>query len=263
MLTDSGIGKALHMRYLFITTTLFFLLAGCGKKGPLVPPNALTSSPVNDLKIMQKGENFQISWSIHERGEEEEASRGLAGFRLLRREVLPPDQDCEVCPNAYQVVKEVDLNYLRDTRRLGDRLVTSDTGVITGRTYQYKVEPLLKDGTSGQESNKSRLLKSEPIPGPTLKAVPTPTSILLHWDYIPLPANVKARGINIYRWRGDEPSAIMPLNNTPLLTSDYEDLRLERGVTYHYCVRSVTEADGILFESASSNQMSGAMTEPD
>ena len=251
------------MRYLFVTTTLIFLLAGCGKKGPLVPPDTLMSSPVNDLKVVQKGEIFQVSWSIPDRGEAGEASKGLAGFLLLRREVLPPDQDCEVCPNAYQVVKEVDLDYLRDTRRSGDRLVTSDTGVITGRTYQYKVEPFLKDGTPGQDSNKSRLMKNAPVQGPTLKAVPTPTSILLHWENVPFPAGIKARGVNIYRWRTDEPPESTPLNNTPLLTSDYEDLRLERGVTYHYCVRSVADADGILFESVSSNQVSGAMTEPD
>jgi len=251
------------MRYLFIATTLFFFLAGCGKKGPLVPPDARFSSPINDLKIIQKGENFQISWSIPNRGDEEEASRRLAGFRLLRREVLPPDQDCEICPNAYQVVKEVDLDYLRDTHLIGDRIISIDTGVITGKTYQYKVEPFMKDGTPGLESNKYRLMKYAPIQGPTLKAVPTPTSILLHWDNIALPANVKPKGINIYRWRTDESPEVTPLNSTPILTDDYEDLRLERKVTYHYYVRSVSEEDGILFESVSSNQVSGAMTEPE
>jgi predicted small lipoprotein YifL len=250
------------MRYLFITTSLFFLLAGCGKKGPLVPPDALIFSPVNDLKIMQKGENFQISWSIPDRGDAA-GERGLAGFHLFRREVLPPDQDCEVCPNAYRAVKEVDLAYLRDARRSGDRLVTTDAGVITGMTYQYKVVPFFRYGPPGQESNKFRLLKVAPIPGPTLKAVATPTSILLHWDGIPMPADLRGIGVNIYRWKTDDPPESTQLNKTPLLANDYEDLRLERGVTYHYCVRSVAETDGVLFESVSSNQVSGAMTEPD
>ena len=251
------------MRYLLIITAVLLAIAGCGKKGKLIPPQTFNTAPVNNLKVAQKGDNFQISWSIPYHNEEGSALTDLAGFRLFRRTVLPPSEDCETCSDAYQVVKEVDLDYLRDARRLGNNLYVTDAGVIAGTTYQYKVITLMKDGTSSEESNKFRLAKITPIPGPMLKALPTPTSIVLHWESMTVPATVKEKGYNIYRWRANDLPALVPLNSAPLLANDYEDLRLERGVSYVYSVRVVVEAAGASFESVASNQARAAMSEPD
>ena len=49
-----------------------------------------------------------------------------------------PDEDCESCPNAYRLVKNVDLEYLRDVRQVGGRLFFGDTDLISGTTYQYR-----------------------------------------------------------------------------------------------------------------------------
>ena len=256
-------GRGLYMRYLFVTTVVLLLASGCGKKGPLIPPEAFIPAPVSDLRVIQKGENFLVSWSIPDRDEGGRELRNLAGFRLFRREVLPPDQDCEACSDAYRVVKDIDLEYLRDARRSGDRIFTSETGVMDGTTYQYKVVSYLKDGTPSRESNRFRLTKIHPLPGPRLRALSTPTSIALHWDPAALPPKFKTMGYNIYRWRANESPAAVPQNDSPLKTTDYEDLRLERGVTYLYCLRSVVDADGISVESVCSNEASGALKEPE
>jgi len=251
------------MKYLFPIVITFLLITGCGRKGALVPPEALLSAPVNDLMVTQKGESFQVSWSMPERDEGGRPIKDLAFFRLFKREVLPPEEDCEACPNAYRVLNDVELEYLRNARRSGDRLFLSDAEVVAGKTYQYKVVSYIKDGVPSSDSNKTRLTKIAPLPAPRLKVFSTPTSVLLHWEGMALPAHGKAVGYNIYRRRADGLPAIVPLNNAPLSGADYEDLRLERGVTYIYTVRNVVETDGAILESVPSNEARGTLAEPD
>jgi predicted small lipoprotein YifL len=251
------------MRYLFSILTAFLLLAGCGRKGPLIPPEALVPPPVNDLAVNQRGEGLLVSWTVPVRDEGGRPVRDLTYFRIFKREVLPPGEDCEVCPDAYRVLREVYPDYPREARRIGDSLYLNDTGGIPGSTYQYKVVSYLGDGTPSPDSNRFRLTKIAPLPGPRLKALSTPTSVILQWDGATLPPHVKAKGYNIYRWRTDDPPAILPLNATPVTASGFEDFRLQRGIGYLYAVRGVADVDGIQVESASSNEVAGARTEPD
>jgi predicted small lipoprotein YifL len=251
------------MRYLFSVIIVSLFLFGCGRKGPLIPPEALVPAPVNDLAVTQRGESFLVSWSIPDKDGGGRPVRDVSYFRLFKREVLPPDEDCEACTDAYRVFKEVYLDYLRDARRVGNRLFISDAAVTTGVTYQYKVTSYLKDGTPSPDSNRFRLKKIAPFPAPFLKAISTPTSIVLHWEEKEMTGDAKARGYNIYRWRANDPPAIVPLNDTPIQASDFEDFRLERGVSYVYALRGVAEADGRQVESAFSNEVKGALTEPD
>jgi predicted small lipoprotein YifL len=239
------------------------LAAGCGKKGPLVSPDALIPSPVNDLKLCQRGESFQASWSIRDIKKGADPSKTLEAFRLMRREVLPPDEDCETCPNAYQVVKEVFLDYPQDARRMGDQIFVSDSSAINGKTYQYKVVSYMRDGTPSNDSNKFRVEKVAPPPPVRLYADPSPTSIVLSWKDTQAPERANLKGYNLYRWRTNESPAVVPLNGTLLQTTEYEDFRLERGIGYTYCVRSVAESDGIPVESPSSNEVRAALSEPD
>jgi predicted small lipoprotein YifL len=251
------------MKNLFPIIIVFLLITGCGRKGALVPPEALLSAPVNDLKVTQRGESFQLSWSIPERNEGGTPAGELAFFRLFKREILPPEEDCEACTDAYHVLSDVDLEYLRNARRSGKRLFLSDAAVVAGKTYQYKVVSNMKDGASSGDSNKSRLTKVVPLPAPSLKLFSTPTSILLHWEGTALPTNGSTTGYNIYRWRADGLPAISPLNGAPLATPYYEDFRLDRGVTYIYNVRSVVESGGSILEGMPSNEERGALAEPD
>ena len=251
------------MKKLYPIIIVFLLITACGRKGALVPPEALVSAPVNDLVVTQKGESYQVSWSIPEQDEGGRATRELAFFRLFKREVLPPEEDCEACVDAYRVLNDVDLEYMRNARRSGDRLFFSDAAVVAGKTYQYKVVSYTKDGAPSRDSNKSRLTKSAPIPAPRLRVISTPTSMILHWEMTALPAHGKTIGYNIYRRRADGLPAISPLNDVPLSGAGYEDLRLDRGVTYIYTVRNVVESKGAILESIPSNEERGTLAEPD
>jgi predicted small lipoprotein YifL len=251
------------MRKIFFALVIITIIAGCGRKGALISPDAQLPAPVNDLRAVQMGESFQLIWSLPTQEERGKALKDLAGFRLFKREVLPPDEDCESCPNAYRLLKSVDMEYLQDTRLFGGRLFFSDTEVINGTTYQYKISSFRKDGTSSRDSNKARLKKVVPPAPPRLTAHFSATGVLLQWSGGTAPANGKLLGCNVYRWREDALPALIPLNDSPVPGSDYEDLGLVRGKTFIYALRMVAEVEGVLVASELSNEVKGALAEPE
>jgi hypothetical protein len=242
---------------------IFFLPAGCGRKGQLIPPEALLPVPIADLQVAQEGGRFRVSWSLPPKPGGGGAHRELAGFRLFKREVLPPDQDCEACADAYRLAKSVDLDYLQDVRRSGDRLLTSDSDIALGTTYQYKVVAVNKDGTVSPDSNRARRRMVTPPAAPRLQAKFTPTEVLLSWEESAPPANGKLVGYNIFRWRKGAPAALAPLNSTPDLKAGFEDTKVEPRVAYVYVVRTVAAVDGETAESEPSNEVEGVLSEPD
>ncbi|WP_243372089.1 lipoprotein [Geotalea sp. SG265] len=248
------------MKTLFFSIVIFFLLAGCGKKGPLVPPEALVPAAVNNLAVAQKGEYFQLSWSAPTKEMGGKRLADLAGFELFRRQVLPPGEDCEQCPSAYLLLKTVDLEYLQGVERVGNLLITNDNGVDTGRTYQYKVISRKKDGTPSPESNKVRRRKVQPPQPPVVRAVSQATGIILA---ITPPQETTIVGYNIYRSRQGESLVPLPINDKPVTGTSFEDLRVQRGVTYRYTVRTVATVAGEAVESLPSNEVAGALTEPE
>jgi predicted small lipoprotein YifL len=258
-----GVPGEIIMQRILMITVLVLLLASCGRKGRLIPPEALRPAPVSDLQIAQKGESFQVSWSQPAHGEGGRPIKDLAGFHLLKREVLPPEEDCESCPTAYKLLKNVDLEYLQDVRLVGGSLFLSDPDVVTGKTYQYKLLSFQKDGTPSRDSNKARYRKVPPPAPPRLKAVFSPTGVLLQWEGGALPANSKVIGYNVYRLRADALPPLLPVNAAPMPGPDYEESRLERGVTYTYTVRTVAEMEGVKVESKPSNEVKGTLAEPD
>ena len=247
----------------FVFLLIMFSLAGCGRKGALVPPEALVPAPVSDLRVAQKGERFQVSWSPPSREEGGRVLKGLAGFRLFKREVLPPGEDCEACPDAYRLLKEIDLEYPEEVRTFAGSLFYSDAAVQTGSTYQYKIVSFRKDGTFSRDSARARRKKVVPPAVPRLQAVFSVIGVLLNWTEAVSPANGKIIGYNVYRRRVDALPALVPLNAAPVAGLDLEDHRLERGVTYGYAVRAVAEVEVETVESEPSNEVVGTVAEPE
>jgi predicted small lipoprotein YifL len=246
-----------------VLLVLALLLTGCGRKGPLIPPEALVPAAISDLKVAQQGELFQISWTRPAKEEGGGPLRDLAGFRLFKREVLPAAEDCEECPSAYRLLKAVDPEYLQEVRRSGDLFLFSDAELRQGKTYQYKAVSLKKDGTMSRESNKARRKKVEPPLPPVLQAKSTPTGVLLEFVAIPFPEDGVIQGYNIYRRPQGEVMPLRPLNAAPVSGNTFEDLHPERGTVYSYAVRTVALVDGEGVESISSNETEGALTAPD
>jgi predicted small lipoprotein YifL len=233
------------------------LLTACGKRGPLVAPEALVPAAINDLQVEQKGNRFLVCWSRPGKEEWGGTLEDLAGFRVLRRDVLPPDQDCEECPNAYRQVKLIDPEYLGDVLQFGSRYCLFDSELLNGKAYQYKVVSFEKDGATSKSSNKVRRSKVLPPAPPEVSAQQTPDGVTLQWKLPALPPDVALEGFSIYR---KQASGVMPLSPFAIVKSDattFADPHMEHGVLYFYAVRTLAKSGPDLVESDLSNEVEG------
>lgn len=239
------------------------LLAGCGKKGALMPPEALVPASIADLHVEQQGGQFVVFWSAPKSEQGGRPLKDLAGFQLFKREVLPPGEDCEECPTAYRLVKKVDLDYPQGIEVAGNRYLFRDSDLTEGQTYRYKVLSLKKDGTVSRASNKAGRKKvAAPLP-PVLKGKSTPTAIVLAWSRAAAPANGRIEGYAVYRKPKEERNYYAPLNSKPLTATNFDDTQLEWGKQYDYAVRTVGVVGGETVESELSNEIQAALAEAD
>ena len=230
-------------------------LAGCGRRGPLVAPDAAIPAAVDSLKVSQKDNRFYLSWAPPLRDLAGKPLQGLAGFRLLRRQVLPPGQDCEECADAYRTVKTVDLDILKEARRFNDLYVVTDTGLVPGNTYQYRVVSFKKDGTESARSNPARRTLLPSPAAPVLRATPVADGIDLQWE---LPGGgAQPSGYNLYRRNKGDINSLTILNGAPVKDARFEDRGAEKGVTYLYSVRGVVTTGDVPLEGALSNEVEG------
>jgi predicted small lipoprotein YifL len=245
------------MKKILLLLSVVFLLASCGKRGPLVAPEALVPAPINDLQVEQKGNRFQVCWSGPGKQEWGGSLVNLAGFQVFRREVLPPDEDCETCPSAYRQVKTVDPEYLKDVLRLGSLFCFFDTELMDGKTYQYKVISFDAEGAASKDSNRVRRKKTVPPSPPELAAVPAPRGVTLQWKLGELPAGAKLEGFSVFRKQGGEVMPLLPIATVVADGALFEDPHMEHGVPYVYAVRTVAGIDGEKVESDLSNEVEG------
>jgi len=240
-----------------------FALCGCGKRGALVPPEALVPAPIKDLSAVQRGGFLQVSWSAPTKEEGGARLKDLAGFLLLRRMVLPANLDCDSCPGAYTERARVGLDYLKGVTKLGDRYLFDDYDLKAGQAYQYKVRSFSTDGAQSRDSNPARRSVAIPPLPPVLEAASSPTGVVLSFVAIP-PEEGKLLGYNIYRSKAGQTMPYTPLNPKPVAGNVYEDKTVLIGTPFSYSVRTVAVLpDGETVESAPSNFAEGMMQDRD
>ena len=250
------------MQRVLLIAVLALVIAGCGRKGPLVPPEAMVPAAIADLRVEQQGERVIVSWTQPGREEAGGPLKDLAGFRVFRREVLPPGEDCEECPTAYRLIQTVDPEYLQHVVRVGNSYSFVDTGLEPGKTYQYKVVTFKADGSESKQSNLARRKKVAPPPPPVVQAASSPTGVVLRWEPVTVAKNSTLLGYQIYRRKAGG-AAALPVTGKPIQETSFEDMRLEHGVKYGYTVRTVAKVDGETVEGDPSNEVTGQLTEPE
>jgi predicted small lipoprotein YifL len=239
------------------------LLAGCGKRGALVPPEALVPAPITDLSLAQRGTLLQVSWSAPTKEEGGAKLKDLAGFILLRHLVQPVGQDCDECPGAYTERARVGLDYLKDVTRLGDRFLFDDYDLKLDQTYRYKVRSISAEGAESRDSNRARRKVFQPPLPPVVEASTSPTAVVL--SFVALASEQgKLAGYNIFRANRGQTMPLTPLNPRPVTANTYADTTPLLGSHYSYAVRTVAEMPtGEFVESALSNFADGELAPPD
>ena len=130
----------------------------------------------------------------------------------------------------------------------------TDTGVVNGQLYQYKVAAVSANGL-GFLSNSAYA-----TPGTTQPAGPIGLTVRYSVGYLILSwtAVTGANGYNVYRGTSSGGEGTVPIASTSSSTVTYSDGSIVGGTTYYYEVTADT-ASG---ESARSNEASGSETAP-
>jgi len=218
--------------------TIFFvasLLAGCGTKGPVRPLELRLPAAPQGLRVQQRGLRMLLSWAPPGRNQDGSPLEDLQGYRVYKME-YDPTEDCPECRDTSVLLQEVDLDYLRQARRLNGRLYLWDSGLEAGRGYQYRVVAYNRKGREGEPTQLRRLFFLPPTPPSELEASPHDRLVRLSWA--PVEAAV---GYNVYRRLPGEPFALEPINAELLAETGFEDFHLKNELTYIYAIRSVVE----------------------
>lgn len=228
---------------------LLLLLAGCGHKGPVQPPKQPLPAAPEALTLQQKGMRFLVAWNPPRTNQDGSPLADLEGFRVFKMK-YDLAQDCPECRDTSVLLLAVDIEFLREVRRVGDRFHLWDDELEPGFGYQYRIVPYNKKGRDG-ESARQRVPFVHPPPAPDgLAAESHDRLVRLRWQ----PAaearqEVKPLGYNLYRREGDEPFPFSPVNRDVLTDATFEDYDVENGRTYIYAVRTVIRIRGNAVES--------------
>lgn len=232
------------------TALVLMLLACCGKKGQLIPPEALVPAAVQNLLVQQQGADFRITWQAPTREQGGRPLRDLAGFRLLRRDASTGG-DCSSCPDAWRLLTAVDLDLPGETRQSGSTYIYRDRGLTQGSVSQYQLLAFSRSGGSSAATTSSPKKMLPVIPAPVVKAELLQSAIGITCTFTP-PAGAQLLGFNIYRRQSGAAPVLMPLNATPTLLTTWEDQQVQYGLTYRYSATALVKIDGETVESLSS-----------
>ncbi|MBW2563321.1 MAG: hypothetical protein JRE29_04680 [Deltaproteobacteria bacterium] len=130
---------------------LVFLLPGCGKKGPPVPPRQKPVSSVSDLKYGIDGNILTLTWTIPK--EKEKAKSAFSGFIVYRSKRPISDSDCKNCPKLFQKVSDIPADIKIDAPGYENKNIEYREEIEKGFVYTYKVVLYAKSGVSSADSN--------------------------------------------------------------------------------------------------------------
>lgn len=235
------------------------LLTACGRKGALMPPEALVPAAVTDLTVLKSGDDFRITWSAPAKERGGRPLRDLSGFRLFKRVVLGDGTDCSSCAESWRLLAEIDANNPGTGRKSGAAYIYHDKPSTTGKGDQYRIFALSSSGGFSPSAESAIKKNLQPVQPPDLSAVIVPGAIMIRF-ISPLAADPRFAGYNLYKRTPGDSNALLPLHQVPLKQDRWEDQQLKYGTTYCYSATVLTEIDGELVESARSVETEIAFT---
>jgi hypothetical protein len=236
---------------------LLLTLAACGHKGPVQPLAQPLPAAPDAFELHQRGERLLLGWTIPTRNQDGSPLTDLAGFRIYKMRFLPLE-DCPECRDTSVLWRRVDFDYLRDARRIGDRLFLWDAEVATGFAYRYRVVPVTLREREGAAAVSSRTVLTPPPPPLAVQAASHDRMARLSWEP---PASDEPLRYFVYRHFEGEPPSLLPLREEPLTDSIFEDFGLENERTYIYTVRSARR-DGEAWTESEPSQSVSATPRP-
>lgn len=230
------------------------IVSACGRKGALVPPEALVPAAVGSLDVRQQGGDLLVSWSAPTREQGGRPLRDLAGFQLLRRQLLPGEADCSACPEAWRPLAGVDLEMPRNVEPAAGLFFYRDKEVAPAIPTQYRVVARSASGGVSRPADTPMRRFHPAPPSPSLKVSLAPTAIALEPAARP-GGNGEPAGFNIYRRSAGAGWSPLPINLSPVSGPAWEDRQVEFGSSYSYRATTLLRVGGELVESTPSPEV--------
>lgn len=229
-----------HQGFLLLALLMVLgLCAGCGRKGPVRPQRQPLPAAPEQLVLRQQGTQMLLSWAMPQRNQDDTELTDLAGFKVMRMD-FDPTEDCPDCRDTSVLLRQVELDYLRDVQSRNGHYFLADPDLEEGRGYQYRIIPYNRWGQDGTPVAARETLSVIP-PAPQAVEAETADGVLtLTWQKPQgLTDDMALIGYNVYRRRPGRPYAVAPLNAQPLSEARFEDRVFQSGRTYLYAVRAV------------------------
>lgn len=138
------------LRLVILSALLVGLQAGCGKKGPPVPPRRYMPPAVTDLSYQLDGPTLTLSWSVPE-AKDGDAAAPVGCFVYKAKQPLV-NTACPDCSEPFSPV--ADLQIQKDASGNILKRTLTYTAVLTqGFIYTYKIACYARDGGLGADSN--------------------------------------------------------------------------------------------------------------
>jgi predicted small lipoprotein YifL len=119
----------------------FLATAGCGRKGPPVPPQRTPLPQATELSGRLEGDTATLTWR------RPAAAQGLREYAVMRAQSKGSDPACPGCPLVFQEAERITTDVDTDTFEFSER-------VPEGFIYTYKVQTVEASGDRGQDSNR-------------------------------------------------------------------------------------------------------------
>ncbi len=224
---------------LILLVPALLLLSGCGKKGPVRPLRQPLPSAVEKLTVRQLGLQLVIAWDIPKTNQDGSPLTNLQGFRIFKMK-YDLTEDCPECRDTSVLMQQIDIEYLQQAERLGNRIFIRDAELTPDAGYQYRVVPFNSKGRDGLPARERVPFLTPPPPPRQLRASGHDRLVRLDWQPVnALRQGVELIGYRLYRRFPDEPFGPLPINGEPAAGISFEDFAVENGQDYVYTIRSV------------------------
>ncbi len=163
---------------------LFLILPACGKKAPPIPLGVEEPARIGDLAVLSNDGTLFLRWSLPTTNTDGSRLQDLIGFRIFRQERSYPFSPCVSCPHSFEPVAEVDVDYPREGRVEGGRVLWEDRRLKPENEYTYYVIAYNSERVPSAESSAVRKLWDVPPAAPEdLQAEVLDRALRLQWKF--------------------------------------------------------------------------------
>ena len=239
---------------LFFSALLLLLLNGCGRKGPLQPLHEERPQPIQNARLLQRGDSFQLQWQLPKQNQA--GARAEIDAVEVERLIASADAYCAECSDPWPRVARITPRSPAPARQVRQLFLLSDAGGASGLNVYYRLRVQNLQGYFGPALTLQQSARA-PLPAPTnLSVASRDRSVELNWQAAEIPPGATLLGYQVYRRLADQPYSPLPTNLKPLQTTRFSDLGLENGLVYSYRVRSLFDFSGEQVESLPGTEVS-------